>query len=155
MASLRMPFWQISLYRGACIFSERWCEIQAVIEATLGISSILTMGFIAFNRYIRVGKQALYNRLFPSKKTARLYCGVVRIASTLFPTTPLNGWAKIVYHPRYAICNFAWKIEHMSYVLVIVGGGNNTTTAAIIFYCCYKIYKTLKESSQNLNIPSA
>ena len=145
MASLRMPFWVISLYKGACIFSERWCEVQAVIEATLGIASILTMGLIAFNRYIRVVKQALYNRLFPSKRTARLYRGVVWIASTFFATPPLYGWGKVVQHPRYAICNFAWKVEHMSYVLVIVGSGNNTTTAAI-FYCYYKIYKILKES---------
>ena len=36
------------------------------------ITSILTMGFIAFDRYTRVLKQALYNRLFPSKRTARL-----------------------------------------------------------------------------------
>ena len=136
MASLRMPFWPISLYRGACIFSERWCEVQAVIEATLGIASILTMGLIAFNRYIRVVKQALYNRLFPSKRTARLYRGVVWIASTFFATPPLYGWGKVVYHRRYAICNF---------VLVIVGSENTTTTAAI-FYCYYKIYKILKES---------
>ena len=94
------------LFRGACIFSERWCEVQAVIEATLGIASILTMGLIAFNRYIRVVKQALYNRLFPSKRTARLYRGVVRIASTFFATPPLCGWGKVVYHRRYAICNF-------------------------------------------------
>ena len=126
----------ISLYRGASIFSESWCEVQAVIEATLGIASILTMGLIAFNRYIRVVKQALYNRLFPSKRTAQLYRGVVWIASTFFATPPLCGWGKVVYHRRYAICNF---------VLVIVGSGNTTTTAAI-FYCYYKIYKILKES---------
>ena len=107
-----------------------------MIEATLGIASILTMGLIAFNRYIRVVKQALYNRLFPSKRTARLYRGVVWIASTFFATPPLCGWGKVVYHRRYAICNF---------VLVIVGSGNTTTTAAI-FYCYYKIYKILKES---------
>ena len=39
----------------------------------------------------------------------------------------------------------------MSYVLVIVGDENNTTTVAIL-HCCDKIYKTLKESSQNLNV---
>ena len=102
-----------------------------MIEATLGIASILTMGLIAFNRYIRVVKQALYNRLFPSKRTARLYRGVVWIASTLFATPPLYGWGKVVYHRRYAICNFVWKIEHISYNLEIVGGENSTTTAAI------------------------
>ena len=30
------------LEKGAWIFNERWCEVQAVIMATLGIASILT-----------------------------------------------------------------------------------------------------------------
>ena len=129
--SLRMPFWVISLYKGACIFSERWCEVQAVIEATLGITSILTMGLIAFNRFIRVVKQAMYNRLPEQENGTTLPWG--RMDSFyVFCNTAIVRMGKIVYHPRYAICNFAWKIEHMSYVLVIVGGENNTTTAAIL-----------------------
>ena len=148
MASLRMPFWPINLYRGACIFSERWCEVQAVIEATLGIASILTMGLIAFDRYIRVVKQALYNRLFPSKRTARLYRGVVWIASTFFATPPLYGWGKVVYHRRYAICNFAWKIEHMSYVLVIVGSVGTTQPQLQFFTATTKFIRF----SKSLNV---
>lgn len=42
MASLRMPFWPISLFRGTCIFSEMWCEVQAVNEGTLGIILLLS-----------------------------------------------------------------------------------------------------------------
>ena len=81
LASLHMPFWVITLYTGTWIFSERWCEIQAVINCTLGVASILNMGLIAFNRYIRVVKPALYSRLFLSKRKARFYCALVRIAS--------------------------------------------------------------------------
>ena len=51
MATLHMPFWVISLYTGTWIFSERLCEIQAVINCTLGVASILNMGLMAFNRY--------------------------------------------------------------------------------------------------------
>ncbi|KAM7432572.1 hypothetical protein ABFA07_017011 [Porites harrisoni] len=153
MATLHMPYWVISLYTGTWIFSETWCDFQALIEATLGIASILNMGLIAFNRYIRVVKPAqLYSRLFPSKKMARVYCALVWISSMLLASSPLYGWGKMVYHPTYAICSFNWEIEHISYVIILVGGVNNTTTIAI-FYCYYKIYKTLKESSNNLNAP--
>ncbi|CAH3127847.1 unnamed protein product [Porites lobata] len=151
MATLHMPYWVISLYTGTWIFSETWCDFQALIEATLGIASILNMGLIAFNRYIRVVKPAqLYSRLFPSKKMARVYSALVWISSMLLASPPLYGWGKMVYHPTYAICSFNWEIEHISYVIILVGGVNNTTTIAI-FYCYYKIYKTLKESSNNLN----
>ena len=87
MATLHMPFWVISLYTGT------WCEIQVVINCTLGVASNLNMGLIAFNRYIRVIKPALYSRLFPSKRKARFYCALVRIASLLLATPPLYGWA--------------------------------------------------------------
>ena len=150
MASLHMPFWVITLYTGTWIFSEKWCEIQAVILCTLGLASILSMGLIAFNRYIRVVKPALYSRLFPSKRMARFYCALVWIASLLLATPPLYGWGKMAYHPLFAVCTFNWTIEHISWAIVTLGGVINGTTGSI-FYSYYKIYKTLKESTENLN----
>ena len=153
MASLYMPFWVTSLYTGTWIFSETWCEFQGAILGTLAIASALNMGLIAFNRYIRVVKPALYSRLFPSKRVARLYCALVWIASLLLATPPLYGWGKIVYHPLFTACCFDWKFENISYAIVIVGIVFNGTTVSI-FHFYYNIYKTLKESTQNLNAHS-
>ena len=153
LASLHMPFWVITLYTGTWIFSERWCEIQAVIQCTLGLASILNMGLIAFNRYIRVVKPAFYRRLFPSNRMARFYCALVWIASLLLTTPPLYGWGKMAYHPLFAVCTFNWTIEHISWAIVTVGGLINGITVSI-FYSYYKIYKSLKESNQNLNAHS-
>ena len=153
MATLHMPFWVISLYTGTWIFSERWCEIQAVINCTLGVASILNMGLIAFNRYIRVVKPALYSRLFPSKRMARVYCALVWIASLLLATPPLYGWSNLAYHPLFAICTFNWTTGDITWAMITVSGVINGTTVSI-FYSYYKIYKSLKESNQNLNAHS-
>ena len=153
MASLYMPFWVTNLYTGTWIFSETWCEFQGAILGTLAIASALNMGLIAFNRYIRVVKPELYSRLFPSKRVARLYCALVWIASLLLATPPLYGWGKIVYHPLFTACCFDWKFENISYAIVIVGIVFNGTTVSI-FHFYYNIYKTLKESTQNLNAHS-
>ena len=150
MASLHMPFWVTSLYTGTWIFSEKWCKFQAVIQSTSGNASILTMGLIAFNRYFRVVKPALYNRVYSSKRMARLYCAIAWIASMLLATPPLYGWGKMIYYPSCSVCSFNWKIENISYIIVTVGVVINGTTVSIL-YCYYKIYKTLKESSQNVN----
>ena len=72
MATLYMPFWVISLHSGTWIFSEKWCQLSAAILSTLAATSHLTMGLIAFNRYVRVVKPAMYSRLFPSKGTILL-----------------------------------------------------------------------------------
>ena len=147
MATLHMPFWVISLYTGTS------CEIQVVINCTLGVASILNMGLIAFNRYIRVVKPALYSRLFPSKRMARVYCALVWIASLLLATPPLYGWGNLAYHPLFAICTFNWTAGDITWAMITVSGVINGTTVSI-FYSYYKIYKSLKESNQNLNAHS-
>ena len=149
-ASLHMPFWVTSLYTGTWIFSEKLCEFQAAIQFTLGIASILNMGLISFNRYFRVVKPALYSKIFASKRMARVYCALVWVASLLFATPPLYGWSKMAYHPYFGVCTFTWEIRYISYAILVVGGVVNGTTLAI-FYSYYKIYKTLKESTRNLN----
>ena len=150
MASLHLSFWVTSLYTGTWIFSEKWCEFQAAIQFTLGIASILNMGLISFNRYFRVVKPALYSKIFASKRMARVYCALVWVASLLLATPPLYGWGKMAYHPYFAVCSFTWEIQYISYAILVVGGVVNGTTLAI-FYSYYKIYKTLKESTRNLN----
>ena len=71
----------------------------------------------------------------------------------LLATPPLYGFGKMTYNPLFAICSFAWKAEHILYIILVVGVVINGTTV-LIFYCYYKIYKTLKESTQNLNAHS-
>ena len=152
MATLQMPFWIISLHKGAWIFSGKWCELSAAIVSTFGLASFLNMGLIAFNRYIRVVKPALYNKLFPGKRMARLYCVIVWIASTLLATPLLYGWSKMAYHPSFAFCTVTFNIQYISYAIAVTGLFMVTTIA--MFYFCYKIYKTLRESTQNLHAHS-
>ena len=151
MATLYMPFWVVSRYTGTWNFGEKWCEVSASIFFTLGMASILNMGLIALNRYIKVVKPALYNKVFGSKRTARLYCLLVWVTAMLLATPPLYGWGKMAYHTKFFVCTFTWQIEHISYVILTAGGVVNGTTAAI-FYLYYKIYKTVKISTQNINV---
>ena len=152
MATLHMPFWIVSLYTGSWNFSQQWCEISALTQFTMGIASILNMGVIALNRYIRVLKPALYRRLFPSKRNAWFFCALVWLVAFFFSTAPLYGWGKFDYHKKFSTCSLIWK-EHISYVIVVVGGVINGCTIAI-FYCYYKIYQTVKQSSLNINAHS-
>ena len=124
-----------------------------MINCTLEVASILNMGLIVFNRYIRVVKPALYSRLFPSKRMARVYCALVWIASLLLATPPLYGWGNLAYHPLFAICTFNWTAGDITWAMITVSGVINGTTVSI-FYSHYKIYKSLKESTQNLNAHS-
>ena len=84
-----------------------------------------------------------------TKKMARVYCALVWLVSVLLATPPLYGWGKIVYHPLFSVYTFTWKIQYISYIIVIAGGVTSGTTI-VTFYSYYKIYKTLKESTQKM-----
>ena len=154
MATLHMPFWVVSVYTGTWNFDEKWCEVSASIQITLGTSSILNMGLIALNRYIKVVKPALYSKIFASKRTARFYCVLVWLVAILLATPPLYGWGKMAYHEKFFVCTFTWEIKRISYAILSAGGVFNATTTAI-FYFYYKIYKTVKVSTQNMNAHAA
>ena len=83
---------------------------------------------------------------------ARLYCVIAWIASTLLATPPLYGWGKMAYHPSFAFCTVTYNIQYISYAIAVTGLFMLTTIAMFYFY--YKIYKTLRESTQNLNAHS-
>ena len=94
MATLSMPFWITSLYMGKWNLDQEWCEFSASVQQTMGLASLLNLGLIALNRYVKVVKRALYKKFFPSKRVARLYSGFVWLVSVLLATPPLYGWGK-------------------------------------------------------------
>ena len=101
MATLNMPFWITSLFTGRWNFSQEWCEISALIHHTMGLASLLTLGLIALNRYMKVVKRSLYIKFFPSKRAAWLYCGLVWLVAVLFSTPPLYGWGKMNFDSHF------------------------------------------------------
>ena len=148
-ATLNMPFWTGSLYIGRWNFSQGWCEVSASIILVTAIASVLSMGLIALNRYIKVVKRALYIKFFPSKRVAWVYCGVVWLVSVLFATPTLYGWGKIDFDSDLLLCFFKWKEGHFS--LVVMSAGFFNGMASTISYSYWRIYQTVKESTNNIN----
>ena len=145
MATIYMPFWIASLFAGTWIFSQKWCEVTGSIMSILASTSILTLGLIAFNRYIKVVKPTLYRKVFPSKKAAKLYCAFVWLVSILLAIPFLGGWVGISYHTKLGICTVGSKAYTKGVVGVFMNG-----VMILIFYCYFKIYKAVKGSTANI-----
>ena len=149
MATLNMPFWITSLYSGKWILRQEWCEVSATVQHTMALATSLIMGLIALNRYMKVVKRTIYIKFFPSKRAAWLYCGLVWLVSVLFATPPLYGWGKMNFDSDFLLCIFNWKDGHFSFVILL--GGFFDVTMVAIFYSYWKIYQTVKESTDNVN----
>ena len=150
MATLNMPFWITSLFSGKWNFSQEWCDVSALLHHTMILASVFILGLIALNRYMKVVKRSLYIKFFPTKKAAWLYCGLVWLVAVLFSTPPLYGWGKMNFDSDFLVCSFSWKEGHFSFVILLAGFLNVTTFA--IIYSYWKIYQTVKESSNNVSV---
>jgi len=62
MSSLHMPFWVLSIYYGRWMVHDGFCPWAASMQLIFGVCSILTMGVIAINRYLKVVRPSLYTR---------------------------------------------------------------------------------------------
>ena len=147
MGTIYMPFQIANLCTGVWNFSQVWCQMTGSILFILAYASIFTMGLIAFNRYIKVLKPTLYRKLFPSKRAARMYCVLIWLFSILLDIPLLTSWVRFSYDEKLNQCKL------MSYAYPTFTGPVFTCGVMIaIFYCYYKIYKAVKESTDNLNV---
>ena len=146
MAMASMPFWIASLSTGTWKFGQVWCRVAGSTSHILACASIFTIALIAFNRYIKVVKPTLYRKVFPSKRAARMYCVLIWLFSILLDIPLLTSWVRFSYDEKLNQCKL------MSYAYPTFTGPVFTCGVMIaIFYCYYKIYKAVKESTDNLN----
>ncbi|KAK3750744.1 hypothetical protein QZH41_007261 [Actinostola sp. cb2023] len=150
MAIFVMPLWILSVINGRWVLNDATCTWAGFISVTLGLASVFTMGLIAVNRYFRVVRTAIYPKYFTSRRSAVVYCLIVWITAILLSSPPLYGWGVMQYHNKFSLCTLLWDVKHITYVVTIAGGAVNGMTI-VICICYYKIYKTVKSSTANIN----
>ncbi|KAK3750746.1 hypothetical protein QZH41_007263 [Actinostola sp. cb2023] len=150
MAILIMPVWVLSVFNGRWVLNDATCPWAGIMSVSLGLGSIFSIGLIAVNRYFRVVRSTTYPKYFKSRRKAVVYCLIVWITAILLSSPPLYGWGVMQYHNEFSLCTLLWDVKHISYVVLIIGGAVNGTTI-VICICYYKIYKTVKSSTANIN----
>ncbi|KAK3730599.1 hypothetical protein QZH41_006675 [Actinostola sp. cb2023] len=151
MAVSVMPFWISSVFNGRWVLNDAFCPWIGFIALSIALlCALLTMALIAVNRYFRVVRSATYRKYFKSRRSAVVYCLIVWITAILLSSPPLYGWGVIQYHNKISVCTLFWDMKNISYVVLIIGGAVNGTTI-VICICYYKIYKTVKSSTANIN----
>ncbi|KAK3750743.1 hypothetical protein QZH41_007260 [Actinostola sp. cb2023] len=151
MAILVMPFWVLSVFNGRWVLNDALCPWAGSMAFCLVLGSIFTMVVIAVNRYFRVVRSATtYRKYFKSRRSAVVYCLSVWITAILLSSSPLYGWGVMQFHNKLSMCSLLFDMKHISYVALIAGGAVTGTTI-VICICYYKIYKTVKSSTANVN----
>ena len=148
-ALMVMPFWIVSLYSERWIFSTEICEWSATMQGICATVSGWTMAGIAVNRWVRVARRNVYSKFFPSMARTVIYCVMMWAFFVLLASPPLYGWGRVDYHQRAALCTLVWKIENLSYAMILVAIPFGMSYF-IITICYYKIYRKVRASSSRM-----
>ncbi|KAK9875888.1 hypothetical protein WA026_009674 [Henosepilachna vigintioctopunctata] len=103
------PFVLISALARGWIFGDTLCQLYGFFMSLLGISSIVTLSVLAFERYMIVSKP-FENSITSTKGALFLILGIWTY-SFLLTMPPLVGWGKYVHEAANISCSVNWECK--------------------------------------------
>jgi hypothetical protein len=72
------------------------CQFIAFACLVFCESSLISIGFLAFNRFIRICHSNIYSKLF-TKKLTTIYCSICWLIGLLINLPNILGWSNFIY----------------------------------------------------------
>ena len=140
-----MPLTSGTLISGRWIYGETACKIHGFVVLYFFHISPVTMGLMAFNRYIRIVKTNWYPRIFSAKRSF-IYLGSICSVAAYMIIPSFFGVQRYDFFPLYAVCTVIHLDTQMRlghYIFV-------TTTflfvpLTIAFTCYYSVFKRIRQ----------
>ena len=142
-----MPFTLAVLIQGERPFGEFFCQLQGSVLAVSGGVSMLTLGMIAFNRYVKIFRSVtLYQKIF-SKQKVLISIAISWIATVVSIVVAFSlSKAVFYYHPGKSLCWLQISLANKEslYCLGVYSLWIFIATTTIAF-CYYKIFRKVHE----------
>ena len=132
-------------------FADRpWlCELVACVCQTSCFCSVLTIGAIAFNRYIYICKEHLYGKIYTVRKTLAM-CISLWVLSFVAKVINLLGWGGHGYDRKSLLCNWD-RLADLSYTVIML-------TVSLLFFALLtsllygQIYRFVQKSQPTIRL---
>ena len=100
-----MPFTLVGLIQGTWPFSDFICQLQGSLISVSATVSLLTLGTIAINRYVKIVRSAsLYQKIF-SKRNILISIAITWLATVFFVFGSFAVRKTVFYfHPGKCLC---------------------------------------------------
>ena len=141
-----MPVTLVVLSKGDWPFDDLICELQGSLISICSTVSMLTMGMIAFNRYMKIVKSAsLYHKIFTRRNI--LLSIAISWISTAFLVFVTFSFRKTVFnfHPGKCLC---WLKINLKDTISLYSQGLYWSWVSIIFstivFSYYKVFKKIR-----------
>ncbi|XP_041377273.1 melatonin-related receptor-like [Gigantopelta aegis] len=147
VSAVSMPITIYTIIEGDWRFSEVTCIIIGFINMSTFIASVMSLGTISLNRYVKICHSHYYQRIYSVRNVVYMTAGVWCI-SFLLAMPPLIGWGRYRFLPNQSFCFCDWKmsVSYTIFMITVCFGGPCFTMT----FCYYKILKTFRNSSSRL-----
>ena len=154
---LSIPFTVVTVITGRWLFGDTACVALGFFTILSFITSVMSLGMIAINRYFYIVKWNTYKNTF-SKKKGLLYAAAVWAVSISLASPPLFGWAEYRFIPGKSYCFVYWPSNvYFMYFMITVCFLGPLSVMAFSYYNILTFTKNLKRrialSRNNLTPP--
>ena len=145
------PLTVATLICGRWNYGSGGCIIQGFFTYYLTLVSLLTMAFMAVNRYCRVVKPSLYLKIFTRKRcvTALIFLWTLMALTVSFPV--LVGWAEFAFHGGYAACVLHFHKPSLTVIFLTLDAGLILIPCTLTIAGCYfKVSRAVREHNDQV-----
>ncbi|XP_078378413.1 melatonin receptor type 1A-like [Oculina patagonica] len=145
-AAVCMPLTLVALVQGTWPFGDFVCQLQGSLMAICASISLLTLGTIAINRYVKIVRSAsLYRKIF-SKRNVVISIVITWIITISFVTCAFSlSNTVFYYHPGKSLCFFNLSLaDNIGLYISSLYAFVITVAFSTIVFSYYKVFKKIR-----------
>ncbi|XP_074646121.1 G-protein coupled receptor moody-like [Tubulanus polymorphus] len=144
-----LPFTMYTFIANQWQFDGWICKFVAFVTSMLPGTTLMSISFIAWNRYMLVTNPATYRRLFTANGVKWMIVTTWSLPATILILPLFEIWGAFAFVPIMATCNLRMNHESQSYklTLYLVRAG---APCLLIVYCYCYIYRKMRRSHSKI-----
>ena len=140
------PLTIAALITGHWSYGPAGCVIQGFFTYFLSLVSLLTMAFMAVNRFCRVVKPSLYLKIFTRKRSIVFLTTLWTLMAMIVAFPALVGWAEFAFHSGYAACVLKFHKPNFTIMFLTLDAGLILIPCtATIIVCYFKVSRAVRQ----------
>lgn len=140
------PLTIAALISGHWIYGSAGCVIQGFFTYFLSLVSLLTMAFMAVNRFCRVVKPSLYLKIFTRKRSIIFLISLWTLLAMIVALPVFVGWAEFAFHSGYAACVLKFYKPNFTIIFLTLDTGLILIPCtATIIVCYFKVSRAVRQ----------
>ena len=145
-ACIAAPLTVATLISGRWRYGSGGCVIQGFFTYYLTLVSLLTMAFMAVNRYCRVVRPSLYLKIFTRKRAITILVSLWTFMALTVSFPVLIGWAEFAFHVGYAACVLQFHKPSFTITFLTLDAGLILIPCTLTIAGCYfKVSRAVRE----------